>query len=129
MGTATSRHGPGGGNRLVVMPLRFLSLFVLVMVMMGCPWARAAGRPNIVFFIADDMSIKDSSVYGNTDIPGPNMAALAKEGLTFDRAYATSPTCAPSRAALLTGRYNLRNGVMFNHQPATPEVKKWPAYF
>jgi len=86
-------------------------------------------RPNIVMFIADDMSIKDSSAYGNREIPGPNMAALAKEGLTFDLAFATSPSCAPSRAALLTGCQNLRNGVMFNQQKADAEIKKWPEYF
>ena len=45
-------------------------------------------RPNIVFFIADDMSIKDSSAYGETRIPGPNMTAFAREGLTFDLAAA-----------------------------------------
>ncbi|MFT3786884.1 MAG: sulfatase [Tepidisphaeraceae bacterium] len=86
-------------------------------------------KPNIVVFIADDMSIKDSSAYGNTEIPAPNMAELAKQGLTFDRAYATSPTCAPSRASLLTGCYNLRNGAMFNQQKPRDAVKKWPAYF
>jgi len=90
--------------------------------------AAASKRPDIVMFIADDMSVKDSSAYGNTQIPGPNMSSLAKEGLTFDLAFATSPTCAPSRAALLTGCYNLRNGVMFNQQKAKPEIKKWPAY-
>ena len=86
-------------------------------------------RPDLVLFIADDMSVLDSSAYGNRQIPAPNMAALAKEGLTFDDAYATSPTCAPSRAALLTGCYNLRNGAMFNQQPPKVEIKKWPAYF
>jgi uncharacterized sulfatase len=86
-------------------------------------------RPDIVFFIADDMSVKDSTAYGNTQIPGPNMAALAREGLTFDRAYATSPTCAPSRAALLTGLCNVRNGAMFNQQPPRRDLKKWPAWF
>src|SRR5579871_6489289 len=91
--------------------------------------AQTPARPNIVMFIADDMSIKDSSAYGNKEIPAPNMAALAKEGLTFERAYATSPACAPSRAALLTGCYNLRNGVMFNQTKAKPDIKKWPAYF
>src|SRR5690242_5249376 len=89
----------------------------------------APHRPDIVMFIADDMSVKDCSAYGNTQIPAPNMAALAKEGLTFDRAYATSPTCAPSRAALLSGCYNIRNGVMFNQQRAKADIKKWPAYF
>jgi uncharacterized sulfatase len=107
------------------------TLFLVVIApMIACAApADATKRPDIVFFIADDMSIKDSSVYGEKQIPGPNMAALAKEGLTFDLAYATSPSCAPSRAALLTGCYNLRNGVMFNHQQARPDIKKWPAYF
>lgn len=89
----------------------------------------APHRPDVVLFIADDMSVKDSSAYGNNQIPGPNMLELAKEGMTFDLAYATSPTCAPSRAALLTGCYNLRNGAMWNQQRPRPDIKKWPAYF
>jgi uncharacterized sulfatase len=109
--------------------MRLAPLFLMI-VPLGAPAAQApASRPDIVFFIADDMSVKDSSAYGNTDIPAPQMAAMAKEGLTFDLAYATSPSCAPSRAALLTGCDNLRNGVMFNHQRAKPDLKKWPAYF
>ena len=110
-----------------------LVLFALGRTPRPLPAGAAAGaspnRPNIVVFIADDMSVKDSSAYGNTQIPAPNMAALAKQGLTFDSAYATAPTCAPSRAALLTGCYNLRNGAMFNQQAPRPDVKKWPAYF
>lgn len=112
--------------------MRFTALLIVVAAFSPAV-ARAQqaspARPNIVFFIADDMSVKDSSAYGNTEIPAPNMAALAKEGMTFDRAYATSPSCAPSRAALLTGCYNLRNGVMFNQTRAKPDLKKWPAYF
>ena len=101
----------------------------LLAVLTGAYPTLGANRPNIVFFLADDMSVKDSSAYGNKQIPGPNMLALAKEGLTFDRAYATSPTCAPSRAAILTGCYNVRNGAMFNQQRPKAEIKKWPAYF
>jgi uncharacterized sulfatase len=106
-----------------------LALIVGVLALDSTAALAAPKRPDLVLFIADDMSVKDSSAYGNTQIPGPNMAALAKEGLTFDLAYATSPTCAPSRAALLTGCYNLRNGVMFNQQKARRDIKKWPAYF
>ena len=102
---------------------------ILTLVATRSPAAAEPHRADIVLFIADDMSVKDSSAYGNTQIPGPNMAALAKEGLTFERAYATSPTCAPSRAALLTGCYNIRNGAMFNQQRARPDIKKWPAWF
>jgi uncharacterized sulfatase len=108
-----------------------LLFFILAAASLVTRQANAADRkhPDIVVFIADDMSVKDSSAYGNTRIPGPNMAALARDGLTFDAAYATSPTCAPSRAALLTGCYNLRNGAMWNQQRPKAEVKKWPAYF
>ncbi len=111
---------------------RWIALVALVVTL--TPRARAADappppRPTVVLFIADDMSVKDSSAYGNTQIPAPNMAALAHDGLTFDHAYATSPTCAPSRAALLTGCYNLRNGAMFNQQPPHAEIRKWPSYF
>lgn len=114
--------------------IRFAALFSLLAAFMVGPTLAAAPdaspkRPNIVMFIADDMSIKDSSAYGNTEIPAPNMAALTKEGLTFDLAFATSPTCGPSRAALLTGCYNLRNGAMYNQQRAKADIKKWPAYF
>jgi uncharacterized sulfatase len=101
----------------------------LLALLTGANPTLGANRPNIVFFIADDMSVKDSSAYGNKQIPGPNMLSLAKEGLTFDRAYATSPTCAPSRASILTGCYNVRNGAMFNQQRPRAEIKKWPAYF
>lgn len=112
--------------------LRFIAVIAF---MMGSHGASASAqttqpaRPNIVVFLADDLSVKDTSPYGNTDLATPNMAALAKEGLTFDRAYVNSPSCAPSRAALLTGRYNVTNGVMFNHQRIKPEMKKWPAHF
>ncbi len=115
-------------KRLTSIVLLAFALFPVAARAADAPHA-AGKRPNIVFFIADDMSVKDSSAYEATNIPGANMAALAKEGMTFDRAYATSPTCAPSRAALLTGCYNIRNGVMWNQQRAKADVKKWPAYF
>ncbi|HZZ00706.1 MAG TPA: sulfatase-like hydrolase/transferase, partial [Candidatus Baltobacteraceae bacterium] len=113
--------------------MKRFTLLLLLALSLLTPAARAADaparRPNIVFFIADDMSIKDSAAYGPTNIPGPNMEALARKGMIFDRAYATSPSCAPSRAALLTGCYNVRNGVMWNQQRANAAIKKWPAYF
>ena len=108
---------------------RLFVLLGVVLFLNALATAADPKRPNIVFFIADDMSMKDSSAYGNTQIPAPNMAALAKDGMTFDAAYATSPTCAPSRAALLTGCYNLRNGAMWNQQRPRADLKKWPAYF
>jgi uncharacterized sulfatase len=82
----------------------------------------------LVVFIADDHSYLDSSVAGNEDVHTPSMARLAAAGMTCTYVFAASPSCAPSRAAMLTGLAPVRNGSMFNHQPPRPEVKKLPAY-
>lgn len=104
-------------------------LFLAILLGLAHIAAAADTRPNLVLFLADDLSAADTSVYGNREIPTPNMASLARDGLVFDAAYVASPSCAPSRAALLSGRYGLRNGSTFNHQALADNVKKWPAYF
>jgi arylsulfatase A-like enzyme len=88
----------------------------------------AAEHPNIVVFLSDDHSLADSSVYGSTDMDTPNMQRLANAGLTFDRAFVASPSCAPSRAALLTGMLPQHNGAEANHSRPKKELKKLPAY-
>jgi N-sulfoglucosamine sulfohydrolase len=90
--------------------------------------ADAAGSPNVVIFLTDDHSQRDSTPYGARDLRTPNMQRLADAGLTFTRAFVASPSCAPSRAALLTGLMPARNGAEPNHSKPRPEVKKWPAY-
>jgi arylsulfatase A-like enzyme len=86
-------------------------------------------RPNIVVFLADDLSTLDVAPYGERVIRTPNISRLAAAGMTFDRAYVASPSCAPSRAALLTGLMPARNGAEANHSAPRAEIKKWPAYF
>ncbi|MEW4452393.1 sulfatase [Bremerella sp. JC817] len=103
--------------------LAVLALFALI----GS--ARAADLPNIVVFLSDDHTLTDSSLYGSTDLKTPNMERIAKQGLTFDRAFVASPSCAPSRAALLTGLMPSRNGAEPNHSRPRAEIKKLPAYF
>jgi N-sulfoglucosamine sulfohydrolase len=88
-----------------------------------------ASPPDIVVFLSDDHTLRDSSVYGSPDIATPNMDRLAAAGMVFDRAYVASPSCAPSRAALLTGLYPARNGAEPNHSRPKPDLKKLPAYF
>jgi arylsulfatase A-like enzyme len=90
--------------------------------------AADSAKPHLVIFLADDHSLLDSTVYGSRDVNTPNMQRLAEAGLTFDRAFVASPSCAPSRAALLTGLMPARNGAEANHSKPKAELKKLPAY-
>ena len=91
--------------------------------------AAPAMKPNLVIFVSDDHSVRDSSAYGAQDILTPNMERLAAAGMAFTRAFAVSPSCAPSRAAVLTGLMPARNGAEANHSAPRRELKKLPAYF
>lgn len=87
-------------------------------------------RPNIVIFLADDLSQNDCSIYNpQSGIRTSNMERLAREGMTFTHAFVASPSCAPSRGALLTGLSPARNGAMFNHTVPDRQHKRWPAWF
>ena len=90
--------------------------------------AKLPAKPNIVFFISDDHSLRDSTVYGATDVQTPNMQRISEAGLTFNRAFAASPTCAPSRGAMLSGLMPARNGAEPNQTSPNPDIKLMPAY-
>ena len=62
-------------------------------------------KPNIIVILADDLGFGDLSAWGGRDLRTPNIDALAASGVRFDRFYANSPVCSPTRAALLTGCY------------------------
>lgn len=64
-----------------------------------------APRPNIILFIADDLSWNDLGAYGHPSIHTPVLDRMAREGIRFDHAYLTASSCSPSRASILTGRY------------------------
>lgn len=65
-------------------------------------------KPNIVLIYTDDVGYGDPSCYGTSTIPTPNIDMLAKNGVRFTNAHATSATCTPSRFSLLTGKYAWR---------------------
>ncbi|QKS00489.1 sulfatase-like hydrolase/transferase [Sphingomonas sp. CL5.1] len=73
---------------------------------------RPADRPNIIVIVADDLGYGDLSAYGGR-IPTPNIDALARSGIRYDTAYATAPVCSPSRAGLLSGRFQGRFGFYY----------------
>jgi N-sulfoglucosamine sulfohydrolase len=97
-------------------------------VVSACSLGVAAERPNLVLFIADDLTWHDVGAYGNRDVRTPNVDRLAREGMTFQRAFAASPTCTPSRSALFTGTYPMRNGAHANHSLVSSAVRTWPEY-
>jgi arylsulfatase A-like enzyme len=75
-----------------------------------CPAAEPAPRPNIVLLLADDLGYDDLGCYGCKDIKTPVLDRLASHGVRFTQFYANGPECSPTRAALLTGRYQQRVG-------------------
>jgi len=101
----------------------------LVVLSAAIPTADLPTMPDIVVLLADDLGQLDVTPYGGRGMRTPHIQQLADRGLTFERAYVASPSCAPSRAALLTGLMPARNGAEANHSKPRAELKKWPAYF
>ncbi|MBK7100110.1 MAG: sulfatase [Sphingobacteriales bacterium] len=90
--------------------------------------AFAQSKPNIIMYIADDLNQQDVGCYGNNEVSTPNIDLLAKQGMRFTNAYAASPMCSPSRAALFTGLYPFRNGTQMNHFAVKAKTLSLPHY-
>ena len=73
--------------------------------------ATQAAKPNFIIFHSDDMGYGDLGCYGHPMSDTPHIDKLATEGMKFASIYTSSPVCSPSRAGLLTGRYQMRSGV------------------
>ncbi len=76
----------------------------------ACSRPAAGKKPNFVIFLADDMGYGDLPSYGAPDIRAPHIEAIGEAGCRFTQAYANAPQCTPTRAALLSGRYQQRFG-------------------
>lgn len=85
------------------------ALAVLVVTGASFAVARPAAKPNIIVIVADDLGYGDLSSYGSP-YPTPNIDQIARDGVRFTQGYATAALCSPSRAALMTGRYQQRFG-------------------
>jgi uncharacterized sulfatase len=107
----------------------FLLMSAVLFAAADVTGAEDALRPNFVVFLADDLAWSDVSIHGGRDVPTPNVDRLAAAGMTFTHAFVASPSCAPSRAALLTGLDPMRNGAMLNHSRPRADARLWPAYF
>lgn len=69
--------------------------------------------PNIILVMADDLGYGDLGCYGNTMVKSPNLDSMSLSGIKFDRFYAASPVCSPTRGSSLTGRHPFRYGITF----------------
>ena len=107
---------PSPASRLLPLAaLTTLALFVLV--------SRAAtpAKPNVILIYSDDHGWADLGAQGvDRDIRTPHLDALAREGVRFARGYVTAPQCVPSRAGVITGRYQQRYGVDDNLKGPLP---------
>ncbi len=84
--------------------MRFLACLLLPFVV------HAADRPNILFILTDDQGYGDVGAHGNPILKTPNLDKLRSESVRFTD-FQVSPTCAPTRSALLTGRHEFKNGI------------------
>lgn len=72
-------------------------------------------QPDILLFIADDMTSRDCAPYGNPDVITPNLSKLAEEGMVFRNMYNCTAMCGPTRQSLYTGIFPVKNGSYPNH--------------
>ena len=83
-------------------------------------------QPNFVFVLVDDMRWDEMHVAGHPFIETPNMDQLAREGVRFTNAFATTPLCSPSRASFLTGQYAHTNGILDNTARPNHDLPVFP---
>ncbi len=80
-----------------------------------------AAKPNVLVIVADDLGWGELGCQGNPEIPTPHTDSIAKNGIRFTSGYVSGPYCSPTRAGLMTGRYQQRFGHEFNPGPTAPD--------
>jgi arylsulfatase A-like enzyme len=98
------------------MKLRLIPFCYLLSSLAICLFVsvRSNAKPNILVIVGDDMGYADIGVHGCRDIPTPNIDSLAARGVRCTNGYVSCPYCSPTRAGMLTGRYQTRFGHEFN---------------
>jgi uncharacterized sulfatase len=85
-------------------------------------------NPNIVFIMADDLTMTDIGPYGSKQVHTPNMDKLAAEGMCLDNMFNMVPVCSPTRQSILTGLGPVRSGAYPNHTMIYKGIKTLPVY-
>ena len=87
----------------------------LVMLLANASHAQSSvSLPNVIVLLADDLGYADIGIHGATEVSTPNIDSLGKNGVRCTNGYVPGPYCSPTRAGLLTGRYQQRYGHEFN---------------
>ncbi|MBI3879236.1 MAG: sulfatase-like hydrolase/transferase [Verrucomicrobia bacterium] len=103
-----------------------LAIFTLLASLCLAPLSSAAGKPNILVILGDDLGWGELSCQGVTQqIPTPNIDSIGKNGVRFTSGYVSGPYCSPTRAGFMTGRYQQRFGHEFNPGPAEAAVENF----
>ncbi|MCF7818543.1 MAG: sulfatase [Kiritimatiellales bacterium] len=104
---------------------RIRGVLGLAVLCMALPTLGA--KPNVIFFLVDDMGWMDSSVYGSRFYESPALERLAQSSVRFVNAYSASPLCSPSRASIMSGQYPARHGMTtaWGHLPIDPELPRY----
>jgi arylsulfatase A-like enzyme len=118
--TMAVERGPRAGFGWI---LRASALIGAVLAATAGDVARAAERqPNIVVIVSDDAGYHEFSMHGSTTFATPRIDSIAAGGVRFTNGYVSGCVCSPTRAGLLTGRYQTRFGHEFNFPPQMSEV-------
>ncbi|MGZ0171431.1 MAG: sulfatase family protein [Planctomycetales bacterium] len=112
----------------MINPIIIQTVAITVVCLTTIPRATAQETPNLLLFMADDMTFTDLGCYGNPDVKTPHIDRLATQGVRFKRCYNAAPTCSPLRQSLFTGLYPVRNGAHPNHSQVFEGVKSLPHY-
>jgi arylsulfatase A-like enzyme len=95
---------------------KFVRTTMALAVLFTCATTDAAegSKPNIIVILADDLGWGELGAQGNNEIPTPHIDSIAANGIKFTQGYVSGPYCSPTRAGLMTGRYQTRFGHEFN---------------
>ncbi len=95
--------------------LLYAVLFTIGLLALAADAAAGEPRkPNVIVFLSDDVGYGEYGFQGSKDVPTPHIDSIAKNGVRFTQGYVSGPYCSPTRAGLMTGRYQTRFGHEFN---------------